>query len=97
MVLGLVTMFGVTLISEHVNDRSLVSMAEDIWALPFLVALYCLPEKPNQWVYFVSSAAVPCFSGFIDATGTGNRLGTSILPVRTSALTDNDMTTHLML
>lgn len=46
-------MFGITLISETFNDRSFVAMAEDIWALPFLVALYILPSKPNPWKYFV--------------------------------------------
>lgn len=51
-VAGMVTLFGITLLSEAVDDRSYVSMAEDIWALPFLVALYNLPAKPNQWVYY---------------------------------------------
>ncbi|KAK7059666.1 allantoate permease [Favolaschia claudopus] len=51
-VLGMITMFGVTLVSETVNERSLVAMAQDFWTLPFLVALYLLPEHPNQWVYF---------------------------------------------
>ncbi|KAL0958114.1 hypothetical protein HGRIS_000283 [Hohenbuehelia grisea] len=51
-VAGMLTMFGITLISEAVNDRSFVSMAEDVWALPFLIALYTLPPKPNQWIYF---------------------------------------------
>lgn len=46
-------MLAITLISEVVNDRSFVAMGEDIWALPFLVAIYCLPDKPNQWIYFV--------------------------------------------
>ncbi|TFK49343.1 allantoate permease [Heliocybe sulcata] len=51
-VMGMITMFGLTLISETVNDRSIVSMMEDLWALPCLIALYCLPENPNPWVYF---------------------------------------------
>ncbi|TFY81172.1 hypothetical protein EWM64_g2843 [Hericium alpestre] len=51
-VVGILTMFGITWISERVNDRSFVSMAEDIWTLPCLVALYCLPANPNQWIYF---------------------------------------------
>lgn len=51
--LGFVTMFLITLISESVNDRAIVSMAEDLWALPFLIAIYCLPANPNQWIYFV--------------------------------------------
>jgi hypothetical protein len=46
-------MFLITLISERVNERTITSMVEDIWCLPFIVALYLLPDKPNQWVYFV--------------------------------------------
>ncbi|EPQ53585.1 MFS general substrate transporter [Gloeophyllum trabeum ATCC 11539] len=51
-VLGIITMFAITLASEIVNDRSIVAMMEDVWALPCLVALYCLPDNPNPWVYF---------------------------------------------
>ncbi|KAJ6619307.1 allantoate permease [Mycena sp. CBHHK59/15] len=51
-VAGMITMFGITLVSETVNDRSLVSMAQDVWTLPFLIALYALPAKPNPWIYF---------------------------------------------
>jgi predicted MFS family arabinose efflux permease len=51
-VLGTITMFGITMISEVVNERTIVSMMEDLWTLPFLVAIYCLPENPNQWVFF---------------------------------------------
>ncbi|KAF4563801.1 MFS transporter superfamily protein [Pleurotus pulmonarius] len=49
---NMLNMLAITLISELVNDRSFVAMGEDIWALPFLVAIYCLPAKPNQWIYF---------------------------------------------
>lgn len=49
----MITMFGITLISETVNDRAFVAMSEDVWVLPFLIALYTLPDKPNQWKYFV--------------------------------------------
>ncbi|KAG2111794.1 allantoate permease [Suillus cothurnatus] len=51
--LGIVTMFLVTLVSEFVNERSIVSMMEDLWTLPFLVALYALPSNPNPWIFFV--------------------------------------------
>ncbi|KAJ7826556.1 hypothetical protein B0H14DRAFT_2816914, partial [Mycena olivaceomarginata] len=43
-VAGMITMFGTTLISETV-----IIINE---SLPFLVALYLLPDKPNQWVFF---------------------------------------------
>lgn len=49
----MVTMFAITLVSEVVNDRSFVSMAEDLWTLPFLIAIYTLPAKPNEWMFFV--------------------------------------------
>ncbi len=52
-VLGFCSMFLITLLSEAVNDRAIVSMLEDLWALPFLVALYCLPTNPNPWIYYV--------------------------------------------
>ncbi|KAG2058163.1 allantoate permease [Suillus hirtellus] len=49
---GIITMFVITLVSEFVNERSIVSMMEDLWTLPFLVALYALPSSPNPWVFF---------------------------------------------
>lgn len=52
-VLALISMFIVALLSEAVNDRAIVSMLEDLWSLPFLVALYCLPANPNPWLYYV--------------------------------------------
>ncbi len=57
-VAGMITNFGITLVSEAVNDRSFVAMAEDIWTLPFLVAIYCLPDSPNQWLFFVRSPSM---------------------------------------
>ncbi|KAF8490615.1 allantoate permease [Gautieria morchelliformis] len=52
-VVGMVTLFAITLISEAVGSRSLVSMAEYLWALPCLVALYLLPAMPNPWTYYI--------------------------------------------
>ncbi|KAG1795331.1 allantoate permease [Suillus plorans] len=49
---GIITMFVITLVSEFVNERTIVSMMEDLWTLPFLVALYALPSSPNPWVFF---------------------------------------------
>lgn len=51
--IGTLTMYGVSLLSEFVNDRTIVSMLEDLWALPFLVAIYCLPANPGPWMYYV--------------------------------------------
>ncbi|KAG2104403.1 allantoate permease [Suillus discolor] len=52
-VLGMVTMFLITLVSESVNERSIVAMMEDLWTLPFLIALYAMSSSPNPWVFFV--------------------------------------------
>ncbi|GJJ06898.1 hypothetical protein Clacol_001094 [Clathrus columnatus] len=49
---GLFTLIGITLASEAVDSRSIVSMAEDVWALPCLIALYTLPANPNPWSYY---------------------------------------------
>ena len=54
-------MFGTTILSELVNERATIAMLEDFWALPFLVAIYCLPDNPNQWVYYVSFFFLPSF------------------------------------
>jgi hypothetical protein len=54
----MITMFGITLISEVFDDRALVAMAEDLWALPFLIAIYCLPAKPNPWIYYGLATAL---------------------------------------
>ncbi|KAI0064887.1 allantoate permease [Artomyces pyxidatus] len=56
--IGIATMFGITWVSERVNDRSIVAMAEDFWALPFLVAIYCLPANPNPWVFYGLATAL---------------------------------------
>ncbi|KAF8956288.1 allantoate permease [Flammula alnicola] len=52
---GMITMVVLALVSESVNDRSIVSMSEDIWLLPFLVALRTLPNKPNPWIFYALS------------------------------------------
>lgn len=52
--LAVITMFTVTLLSEAVNDRSVVSMIGNVWALPCIVGLYCLPASPHPWAYYVS-------------------------------------------
>ncbi|KAJ3995919.1 allantoate permease [Lentinula boryana] len=51
-VAGIITMFAITMVSELLNERTFVAMNENLWILPFLVALFCLPENPNQWIYF---------------------------------------------
>lgn len=51
--IGVVTAFTIVTISEKVNDRSIVAMAMDLWVLPFLVALYWLPEGFSPWMTYV--------------------------------------------
>lgn len=55
MVGNMITMAAITLISENVNDRSFVAMAESVWALPFLIALRVLPAHASPWKFFVSA------------------------------------------
>ena len=45
-VFGFFTMWLVTLLSEAVNDRAVVSMLEDVWALPFLACPPCFSATP---------------------------------------------------
>ncbi|KAI0031315.1 allantoate permease [Vararia minispora EC-137] len=56
--LGILSMFLITLVSEQVNDRSVVASMEDMWTLPFLIAIYCLPANPNQWLYYGLATAL---------------------------------------
>ncbi|PPQ82595.1 hypothetical protein CVT25_007109 [Psilocybe cyanescens] len=49
---SMITMAGITLISENVNDRAWVSISEDVWALPFLIALRTLPAHTNPWKFY---------------------------------------------
>lgn len=67
--LGIVTMFFITLVSELVGERSIVSMMEDLWTLPFLVAIYALPSSPNPWLFFVRVPCHPCECILIHSQG----------------------------
>ncbi|KIM42149.1 hypothetical protein M413DRAFT_70680 [Hebeloma cylindrosporum] len=58
---SMITMAAVTIVSEQLNDRSFVSMSEDFWLLPFLVALRTLPENPNPWVFYAMSTLLLIF------------------------------------
>ncbi|KAJ3521680.1 hypothetical protein NMY22_g12215 [Coprinellus aureogranulatus] len=48
----MITMYAIAVISESVNDRAIVSMMEDVWCLPFLIALRALPDQPNPWIFY---------------------------------------------
>lgn len=75
-------MFLITFISESVNDRAIVSMAEDLWVLPFLIAIYCLPDNPNQWIYFVRCIVLANQFLLIEIIGTSHRI--AVLSVHSS-------------
>jgi len=51
----------ITAISELVNNRSFVSMAEDAWLLPCFAALIALPDPINPWSYFAIATVLLAF------------------------------------
>ena len=50
---AMVTILAITLVSEKVHERSFVAMAQDIWTLPFLIALRVLPNGQSPWLFYV--------------------------------------------
>jgi hypothetical protein len=52
------TMFAITIISEMVNERTLVSMAEDLWTLPFLIGLFKLKNMKRPWLTYGLTTAL---------------------------------------
>ncbi|KAG8216464.1 hypothetical protein J3R82DRAFT_6571 [Butyriboletus roseoflavus] len=64
--MGIITMFLIALVSELVNERTIIAMMENLWVLPFLVALYALPPNPNPWLFFVSLSRHISGSGLIE-------------------------------
>ncbi|KAG9311672.1 allantoate permease [Chiua virens] len=59
--LGIITMFAITLVSESVNERAIVAMMEDLWTLPFLVALVCITIKSESLDIFCSGQGTKSF------------------------------------
>ncbi|KAL4971678.1 major facilitator superfamily domain-containing protein [Aspergillus desertorum] len=56
-----ITMLLITALSELVNNRSFVAMAEDAWLLPCFVALIALPDPIGPWVYFAIATVLLSF------------------------------------
>ncbi|KAJ2915854.1 hypothetical protein MD484_g4575, partial [Candolleomyces efflorescens] len=54
----IITMWLIAVVSETVHDRAFVSMIEDAWCLPFLIALRCLPNSPNPWIFYGLATAL---------------------------------------
>ncbi|TEB13966.1 MFS general substrate transporter [Coprinellus micaceus] len=57
----IITMYAIAVVSETVNDRAFVSMAEDVWCLPFLIALRALPDQPNPWIFYALATGLLIF------------------------------------
>lgn len=57
-------MFALALVSEVINERSFISMSEDFWLLPFLIALRTLPSTVPPWSFYVSCST--CYESCID-------------------------------
>ncbi|KAF4989859.1 hypothetical protein FDECE_14568 [Fusarium decemcellulare] len=56
-----IMMLLITALSELVNNRSFVSMAEDAWLLPCFAALIALPDPIGPWVYFAIATVLLSF------------------------------------
>ncbi|KAI1384939.1 major facilitator superfamily transporter [Hypoxylon trugodes] len=56
-----ITMLIITAVSELVNNRSFVSMAEDAWLLPCFAALIALGDPISPWVYFAIATVLLSF------------------------------------
>lgn len=52
-VLFIVNLMWVTWLSEKLNERFLLGTISQIWVLPLLIALECLPTPRNHWVAWV--------------------------------------------
>ncbi|KAF8434495.1 allantoate permease [Boletus edulis BED1] len=51
-VTGMINIILLSLVSEWLSERTFVSMMENLWVLPFLVALYTLPSRSSPWLLF---------------------------------------------
>ncbi|WWC71813.1 uncharacterized protein I206_105772 [Kwoniella pini CBS 10737] len=58
---SIINIIGITILSEVVNSRAWVCMAEDIWMLPNYIALLALPDPIGSWTYFAISTVLLSF------------------------------------
>ncbi|KAI1373311.1 MFS general substrate transporter [Hypoxylon crocopeplum] len=56
-----ITMLLITALSELVDNRSFVSMAEDAWLLPCFAALIALGDPISPWAYFAIATVLLSF------------------------------------
>jgi len=54
-VIFILNLLAITWISEKINERFLVASFSQLWCLPLLIALECLPATRNHWVTWVLS------------------------------------------
>ena len=52
-VIFIINLLFFTWLSEKLNDRFLIGTVSQIWVLPLLIALECLPEARSSWVTWV--------------------------------------------
>ena len=58
---SVITMLVITAVSELVNNRAIVAMAEDAWLLPCFAALIGLPDPISPWSYFAIATVLLAF------------------------------------
>ncbi|GAA5888267.1 hypothetical protein JCM5296_000255 [Sporobolomyces johnsonii] len=52
-VISIILLIFITVLSEVVNSRTWVAILENVWFLPFFIALRTLPDPISPWTYFV--------------------------------------------
>lgn len=56
--ISIVNLLIITVVSEVVDNRAFVSMAENLWMLPNYIALLTLPNPISGWTYFAVSTVL---------------------------------------
>lgn len=56
-----VMMLVITSVSELVDNRAIVAMAEDAWLLPCFAALISMPDPISPWSYFAIATVLLAF------------------------------------
>jgi predicted MFS family arabinose efflux permease len=56
--ISIVNLLIITVVSELVDNRAFVSMAENLWMLPNYIALLTLPSPISGWTYFAVSTVL---------------------------------------
>jgi hypothetical protein len=56
--ISIINLLFITILSELVNNRTLVCMIEDFWFLPFYIALVLLPATVAPWTWFAIATLI---------------------------------------